>query len=174
MTAIVAVEREWGCEIAADGLTMGSEYQRCAGEGQEKIARRGKLILGAAGGGHFCEAVLLFDPPTPKPTDGIDWMRRVFAPALHDHLDERGLMLNDTQDTWWEGVAVLNGRVYLLDDAGCVNRPAHGVIGLGVAGPYAAGAVMAGASVREAIKIAVRMDITAGLPVRVLTQRIPA
>ena len=174
MTCIVGAERPWGCEIAADGLTMGSEYQRCSGPGMEKVARRGKLLLAAAGSGHYCEALLTLVPPTPAPGDGIEWLGSVFTSALRDHFDDRELGFNHTQDTWWEGLAALNGRLYLLDDAGCVSRPATPVVAIGTAGPYAAGAVMAGASLRKAVGIAIKMDVTAGSPVRVMTQRRPA
>ena len=174
MTCIVAVEYPWGCEVAADSLTTGSEYQRCSGPGMEKVARRGRFLLAAAGMGQFCEAMLLFDPPTPARADGIGFMRRQFIPALRDHFDEHGLPLeNDTQDTYWEGVVALNGRIYLLDDAGCVSVPAAGVVGLGMAGPYAAGAVLAGATPRQAVRIAARLDVTAGPPAYSLRQRRP-
>lgn len=174
MTAIVGVEFEWGCEIAADSLTTGPENQRCSGPGMEKLVRRGSFILGAAGMGNFCETLLTFEPPRAARADGIDFMRRVFIPALRDHFDEFDLPLeNRTQDTYWEGIAALNGRVYLLDDAGGVSVPAGGVVGLGAAGAYAAGAVMAGATPRKAILIAAQLDVTAGPPAISLKQKLP-
>jgi hypothetical protein len=141
-----------------------------------KLVRRGRYILAAAGHGPFLASFSAFRPPEPSKRSRMAFMRDVFLPALRRHMLEDDLHLDSssTTDTVFEGLVALNGRLYLISDSGDVNRSSTGVYGLGSGAPFAMGAVMAHATTAAAVRIAASIDVWTGGPVQTLRQLRPS
>ena len=56
----------------------------------------------------------------------------------------------------------MNGEVFQITNDFTLLRSSTGIYGIGSGADYAIGALMAGASVEDAIKIAIKLDINSG------------
>jgi ATP-dependent protease HslVU (ClpYQ) peptidase subunit len=172
MTCVVGVEHPWGCELVADSQTTGGDSRPYRGRGMEKAVRRGRYLLAVAGISQFTEAFIRFQPPKPPVGAGVGFLRSEFVPALRRALRGDGLDLDnrDPEATVLEALIAVGGRLYLLDDGGGISVTDTGIYGIGGSSKYAVGALHAGASARDAVRIACELDVYTGLPVRRLTQ----
>lgn len=88
----------------------------------------------------------------------MDWVRsEAGADALTGELSFRALMLNEA------------GELFLFDSSPWASGPIRSKFyAIGTGAEYAMGAMAAGASAKEAVKIACKLDPHSGLPVRTL------
>ncbi len=174
MTTIIAIQTDEGATFWADGLTVGEAWRPFRGEGMEKVWRRGEYLLAAAGQGPIVEAFIAWAPP-PYVRDhrpAYRFMREDFVASLREHLARFDLALdNDTDETKFEGLVAVGGRVYQLDDAGGILVTEDGLYGIGNGAPYALGALAAGAEPQKAVEIAARFDLFTGPPFLTAQQR---
>jgi ATP-dependent protease HslVU (ClpYQ) peptidase subunit len=66
------------------------------------------------------------------------------------------------KDDGFDLLLAINGEVFQITNDYTLLRTSTGIYGIGSGADYAIGALMAGATVEEAIKIAIKLDINSG------------
>jgi ATP-dependent protease HslVU (ClpYQ) peptidase subunit len=156
MTTIIAVETTHGVEIGCDSQATGSDKIQME---QSKVFANNGAIYGVAGMALLANEMRYGDLPKPPktPQDTDRWMTREMVPALRAIIDE--ISPKRPEDDYEMHILVVaNDRAYEIGaNAGWV-RNTEGVYAIGSGGPYAAGAISAGASVAQALQIAAKHD----------------
>jgi ATP-dependent protease HslVU (ClpYQ) peptidase subunit len=78
-----------------------------------------------------------------------------------------------SKDDGFDLLLVINGEVFQITNDFTLLRSNNGIYGIGSGADYAVGALMAGATVEEALKIAIKLDINSGGPIQIeLSERL--
>lgn len=149
MTTIVARE-EYGRVVFAfdDRVSSGSDYS----DGWvTKVFECGELIVGSAGDLRFLQLIRYVDLPQP---DEGEWdydrfVTEVFIPAVLELADE---------DSEFKLLLAVGGRIYEIDSYGAWVRDRDGLYSIGSGYKYAIGAMLMGADVEQAVKVASMRD----------------
>lgn len=173
MTTIVGVEHVWGCTLMADGMTTGGDNRRYAGQGMEKIVKRGEYLLAPGGAGAACDAVAAWLPPPAQRKVDVKWMRSEFVPAMRAALREQGIELTGKEEPGLEVLVAVHGRIYLIASDGTILTHQSGFMALGTGAAYAIGALWHGATPRQAMETAIAEDANTGYPIQVMKQPRP-
>lgn len=129
---------------------------------QSKIFEKSGMVIGVAGAvtvlNHLRHGYL------PEPPDDLDgeqadaWVTRVLTPAIRAVVEETGIQ-QDQQGLYGFGLLVIvAGRCYEISSDFGWARTRNGIYTIGTGDNIALGALAAGASPREAVRIAAQYD----------------
>lgn len=171
MTTIVMVEKQKTVDIAWDSQVSsgygGEELE------QEKVFEASGIIYGVAGAVRVANLIegLQIKPPTNLSDKDTDtWVSRYMIPRIQQTLREHGAL---EQDQYMEAgiLAVVNARVYSIGGDFSRVRNTSGRYVLGSGSNYAKGALDAGASAEQAVKVAAKNDVWTGFGIKTATVR---
>jgi hypothetical protein len=130
-----------------------------------KISKRGEFLIAGSGEAMPCDvAQHLWEPPTPTTRDLRDpyhFMIAKVVPTLRKCLTDNGFNFDeesDGSDYRFAFLIAIAGNIYSVDDDMSVGLRSDGIYGVGSGSKYAIGAVLAGATPLEAMKIAAEQD----------------
>jgi ATP-dependent protease HslVU (ClpYQ) peptidase subunit len=180
MTTIVGVQTEVGCVIASDSRVAegGKVYTHPE---MVKAVERGSYIIAGAGDYRALQVVLHgWQPPllTTKAKQNIyEFAINKVAPSLKAILVEAGIDFNkgsDNSDDKFELQLLLaiNGTILEIDSDFAVAMNDTNYYAIGSGGDYALGALHAGASVLDAMRIAAINNNGTSAPFHILKQEI--
>lgn len=170
MTTILAIETIAGVQIGCDSQATGGDKIQLE---QPKVFTNNGAIYGVAGTALLANELRYADMPAPpKDADDTDrWMTREIVPHLRAVLECAGQKTDDDGDYVMQLIIVANGRAYEVGgNTGWVRNTA-GIYAIGSGGPYAAGAISAGASLQGALEIAAKHDPFTGYQLTATTDR---
>lgn len=160
MTTILAVQRKNGFTIAADRQVTADERPYFHKD-VKKITQVDGYTLAGAGVSRYCDIIQYgWQPPKYDGTDLYLFMVSQFIPALRKAHEETGYVLKD--DDSFSFIVGLRGQLFYVAEDYSVLRSNKGIYGIGTGSSYAIGAYEAGASVEQALKIAIKHDINSG------------
>lgn len=169
MTTIIAVQQ-------SDGVTFGADSQVTSGgkiyhdHRMVKITERGQFIIAGSGECAPCDiAQHIWQPPTPTASDRKDLYHFMIAkvvPSLKRCFKDNDYKIDvdDSDETRFSFLIAVAGHVFEIADDFSVALDSSGFYGVGSGSPYALGALHAGASEEEALKIAADCDAFTSAP----------
>ena len=178
MTTIVGVQTADGCVIASDSRVAadGKVYTH---PDMVKAVERGSYIIGGAGDYRALQVVLHgWQPPlvsAKAKTNLYEFVINKVAPSLKVTLTEAGIEFNkgsDDSDSKFELLLLIaiNGSIFEIDSDFAVAMNNSGLYAIGSGGDYALGALHAGATVLEAMRIAAVNNNGTSAPFHILEQ----
>lgn len=172
MTTILGIQHDWGCEMHADAqVTAERDYRH---PDMVKVVDRDGYLLAASGDTVACDVVMYrWRPPEPPktPTAAFPFMVATVGPSIRKTLHKLAPAASRTE------VVVLlayAGELFTVDADGCVIRHHAGIYGIGSGAAYAIGALYAGATPEQALKVAAENDPWTRGPFTSHTQTKPA
>jgi ATP-dependent protease HslVU (ClpYQ) peptidase subunit len=179
MTTIIGVQNEDGCVIASDSRVAegGKVYTHPE---MVKAVERGSYVIGGAGDYRALQVVLHgWTPPlvTAKAkTNLYEFVINKVAPSLKATLTEAGIDFGKTTDGddkfELQLLIGINGTIFELDSDFAVAMNDTGLYAIGSGGEYALGALHAGATVLDAMRIAAVNNNGTSAPFHILEQEI--
>jgi len=179
MTTIVGVQTADGCVIASDSRVAegGKVYTHPE---MVKAVERGNYIIGGAGDYRALQVVLHgWQPPlvTVKAKQNLyEFVINKVAPSLKTTLTEAGIEFtksSDSDDKFELSLLVgINGTMFEIDSDFAVAMNDTGLYAIGSGGDYALGALHAGATVLDAMRIAAINNNGTSAPFHILEQEI--
>lgn len=178
MTTIIGVQYEDSCVIASDSRVVADGKIYTHPE-MVKAAERGSYIIGGAGDYRALQVVLHgWQPPivTAKAkTNLYEFVINKVIPSLKTTLIEAGIDFDkepSTPDNKFELSLLvgINGTLFEIDDDFSVALSDNHFYGIGTGGDYAVGALHAGASVLDAMRIAAVNNNGTSAPFHILEQ----
>lgn len=166
VTTIVAVQEKGNVVFASDSQTSwGSRKSYSA----DKVFVNGSLLIGAAGDVRVSNVFETAELPQPDASfkrrgDVYRWLISTLVPALQKVLEEAGTLTSENGETRNRGAFLVaaNNQVFELSSDFAVTTERSGRYAIGSGGAVAIGALSAGASPREAVKIATLHDAYSG------------
>lgn len=180
MTTIVGVQNADGCVIASDSRVADNGKVYTHPE-MVKAVERGSYIIGGAGDYRALQVVLHgWQPPlvSAKAKQNLyEFVINKVAPSLKSTLTDAGIEFNkssDNNDDKFELQLIIgiNGTIFELDSDFAVAMNDTGLYAIGSGGDYALGALHAGASVLDAMRIAAVNNNGTSAPFHILEQEI--
>jgi len=173
MTTIVAMQGNTIATIGAESYTTYGD-RPFFHKDVKKIVRSGKWLIAAAGDANACDLITnIWKPPSPRgnkslhnfvATTVIKSLRKMFADNNY---------VQQPKDDGFDLLLAINGEVFQITNDYTLLRTNTGIYGIGSGADYAVGALMAGASVEEAMKIAIKLDTNSGGPIQIeLSERL--
>jgi ATP-dependent protease HslVU (ClpYQ) peptidase subunit len=180
MTTIVGVQSIDGCVIASDSRVAegGKVYTHPE---MVKAVERGSYIIGGAGDYRALQVALHgWQPPivSAKAKQNLyEFVINKVAPSLKSTLVEAGIEFNkgsDDSDNKFELQLLvgINGTLFEVDSDFAVAMNDTGLYAIGSGGDYALGALHAGATVLDAMRIAAVNNNGTSAPFHILEQEI--
>ena len=180
MTTIVGVQSIDGCVIASDSRVAegGKVYTHPE---MVKAIERGSYIIGGAGDYRALQVALHgWQPPivSAKAKQNLyEFVINKVAPSLKSTLVEAGIEFNkgsDDSDNKFELQLLIgiNGTLFEVDSDFAVAMNDTGLYAIGSGGDYALGALHAGATVLDAMRIAAVNNNGTSAPFHILEQEI--
>lgn len=178
MTTIIGVQYEDSCVIASDSRVAANGKVYTHPE-MVKAVERGSYIIGGAGDYRALQVVLHgWTPPlvTAKAkTNLYEFVINKVAPSLKTTLSEAGIDLNkgsnsDDEKLELEVILGINGSLFEIDSDFAVAMNDNNFYGIGSGGDFALGALHAGASVIDAMRIAAINNNGTSAPFHILEQ----
>lgn len=178
MTTIIGVQYEDSCVIASDSRVAANGKVYTHPE-MVKAVERGSYIIGGAGDYRALQVVLHgWSPPlvTAKAkTNLYEFVINKVAPSLKTTLSEAGIDLNkgsnsDDEKLELEVILGINGNLFEIDSDFAVAMNDNNFYGIGSGGDFALGALHAGASVIDAMRIAAINNNGTSAPFHILEQ----
>lgn len=174
MTTIAAIRID-------DVIHMGADTRTVGGSGRVyktdlKIKHVGAFLLGGAGNSLPLDTILYgWTPPTPS----VDDYRVPYAffvnkvvPSMKEAISATGYVKATVSlDDGFEFLIAFDGELYNVDDDWCTSMFTSNVGSCGTGGDVALGALLAGADIRTAMKLAAQNDQYTAPPFTFLTQR---
>lgn len=142
--------------------------------GDVKVFRNGPVVFGVAGDGRVANVFKCADIPDLndyEPGFSVErWIIKSLVPSLMGQLQELGAasIENSRINSETHTIIWVRGEVFYLSGDGCVVSDETGVYAVGSGSEFALGAVEAGASPRQAVKIATHLDLYSGGEVQTL------
>jgi ATP-dependent protease HslVU (ClpYQ) peptidase subunit len=178
MTTIVGVQLEHGCVIVSDSRIAagGKVYTHTD---MVKAVERGSYIISGAGDYRALQVVLHgWTPPlvtVKAKTNLYEFMINKVIPSLKATLTEAGVDFgkssNDSDDKFDLSLLIaVNGTLFEIDPEFAVGMNSTGFYGIGSGGDYAVGALHAGASTLDAMRIASLNSNETAPPFHILEQ----
>lgn len=166
MTTILAIQYEEGFQIAADSFVTENErpYKH---KKVGKITQNGEYIIAGAGNSRFCDSIqYAWTPPRYDGSDIYRFIVSVFIPAMRRQHEESGCVVD--KDDVFKFIVGLDNTLFYIPEDYSVLMSDTGIYGAGTGAPYGIGALQAGATLKEAMKIAINNDINSGGNVQIL------
>lgn len=173
MTTIVAIESEESVIFAYDSQTSVGYHGFKMHEDAQKVFQNGELVFGSSGSVLDSQIIEFMQIPKIKKshTGNLDaWVTNRFIPAVRDALAEHAALevRNQQAETGCHFLVCVRGRVYEVYSNLAWCRRKDGIYTIGSGSHYARGALEAGASVRQAVKIARNNDNGTGGKIKVV------
>lgn len=166
MTTIVAVQEKGNVVFASDSQTSWGHRKSFSAE---KLFSNGTLLIGASGDVRVSNVFEVADLPQPeshlkKRGDIYRWLVNTLVPSLQKALEEAGTLSTENGETGNRGsfLVAVNNQVFEVSSDFAVTTERTGQYAIGSGGAIAIGALAAGASAREAVKIATLHDAYSG------------
>jgi ATP-dependent protease HslVU (ClpYQ) peptidase subunit len=180
MTTIIGVQNADGCVIASDSRVAegGKVYTH---PNMVKAVERGSYIIGGAGDYRALQVVLHgWQPPllTAKAKQNLyEFVINKVSTSLKATLVEAGIEFNkgsEDSDSKFELQLLIgiNGTIFEIDSDFAVAMNDTGLYAIGSGGDYALGALHAGATVLDAMRIAAVNNNGTSAPFHILEQEI--
>ncbi len=173
MTTIVAVQGGSIATIGAESFTTYGD-RPFFHKDVKKIIHSGKWLVATAGDANACDLIAnVWKPPTPRGNKNLhDFVATTVIKSLRKMFAENNYQ-QQPKDDGFDLLLACNGEVFQITNDFTLLRTSTGIYGIGSGADYAVGALMAGATVEEAIKIAVKLDINSGGPIQIeLSERL--
>lgn len=166
MTTIVAVQEKGNVVFASDSqMSWGHRKSYSA----DKVFRNGSLTIGAAGDVRVSNIFETADLPQPsvslkKRGDVYRWLVSDLVPALQKALEDARTLSESNGEAGNRGsfLVAVNDQVFELSSDFAVTTERSGRYAIGSGGAVAIGALAAGASPLEAVRIASLHDAYTG------------
>lgn len=173
MTTIVALQ---GGNVA----TIGAESYTTYGDRPyfhkdvKKIVKSGRWFIAAAGDANACDLITnIWKPPTPRGSKAIHtFVATNVIKNLRKMLADNNYS-QQPKDDGFDLLLAINGEVFQITNDFTLLRSSTGIYGIGSGADYAVGALLAGATVEDAIKISIELDTNSGGPIQIeLSERL--
>jgi ATP-dependent protease HslVU (ClpYQ) peptidase subunit len=166
MTTVVGVQYKNGFVLAADSQITDGDRPFISPD-VPKITEVNEYVLAGAGVSRYCDIILYgWKPPVYDGTDEYVFMVSKFIPEMRKAHEETGYTLKD--DDSFQFIVGLNNSLFAITEDYSVIRTNTNVYGVGSGSLYAIGALFAGANIREAVKIAIKLDINSGGKIQIV------
>ena len=175
MTTIVAVCKNGNVTMGADSqVTDGSRPNRHSK--MEKITKNNGWLIAGSGDSTPCDILQhIFVPPVPtvKERDNLyRFMITKFVPAMQECLEENNWKPDQNdKDSGFSMLFAFDGEVFDIGNDFSVLLNSDGIYGVGNGSQFAIGALYAGASVEDALRIAANNDIFTSGPMQIVKQQ---
>lgn len=175
MTTIVAVCKNGNVTMGADSqVTDGSRPNRHSK--MEKITKNNGWLIAGSGDSTPCDILQhIFIPPVPtvKERDNLyRFMITKFVPAMQECLEENNWKPDQNdKDSGFSMLFAFDGEVFDIGNDFSVLLNSDGIYGVGNGAHFAIGALYAGASVEDALRIAANNDIYTSGPMQIVKQQ---
>lgn len=166
MTTIVGVQYPKGFVLAADSQVTDNDRPFISKD-MPKITVVNEYVLAGAGISRYCDIILYgWTPPVYDNTDEYIFMVSKFIPAMRKMHEETGYTLKDEDS--FQFLVGLNNKLFMITEDYSVIRTNTNVYGIGSGSLYAIGALFAGVNIRQAIAIAIKLDINSGGKIQIV------
>lgn len=180
MTTIVGKQYEDKCVLAADNQVTGGSGQKYNHPDMLKIAKRGEFLVAGSGEVQPCDVIQhMWTPPkiTLKDRDDLyHFMIVKVMPSLRKCLTDNGYDFSEGKDTGkadesrFNFLIAIGGEIFDIADDLSICRSGDGIYGVGSGSPYAIGALHAGATPKEAVEVACKLDVNTSGPIQIVEQ----
>ena len=169
MTTILGVQHRNGFTLAADSQTTSNDRPYIHPD-LAKITKVGSLWIAGAGSARVCDIVQNnWTPPSYNKADApYKYMVSKAIPSMRTVIEKSGFVLKEG-DTF-QFLIGIGGSLFEVADDYSVLATADKIYGIGSGAPYAVGAIMAGADIESAMKIALKLDINSGGKIQIVKQ----
>lgn len=159
MTTIIGLQYEDRCAIIADSRVTDDSGYIYNHTDARKIAERNGFLIAGSGEVLPCDvAQHIWEPPKPTKVDKKDlyhFMVTKVMPSLRKCLMVNGVNLDEPKtERRFDFLIAVCGELFDIDDELSITRNEHGIYAVGSGGPYAIGALFAGADAYQAMEIA--------------------
>ncbi len=164
MTTIIGIEYDDKSVLLADSRVTGDDGRIYSHPRMRKIAKRGALIIAGAGEVAPCDvAQNIWVPPVFSAKDKKDpynYMVTKAMPSLRKCLVDNGYNFDgDKKDSMrFQFLMVVGGQTFDIDEELTVIKSDDNLYSIGSGGPYALGALYAGAEPMMAMEIAAKLS----------------
>lgn len=166
MTTIVGVEHKNGFTLAADSQTTEGERAYISTD-IKKITEIGSYVIAGAGVSRLCDIITYgWEPPVYDGTDIYKFMVCKFVPSMRKAHEESGYTPKEDEGAVF--IVGLNNKLFYVCEDYSVLRTNTKTYGIGTGANWAIGAILAGATVQQAMKIAIKLDINSGSPIQIV------
>lgn len=160
MTTILGVQHKNGFTIASDSQVTQNERPHFHSD-VKKITEVGQYVIAGAGVARYTDIIQYgWIPPVFTGEDHYGFMVSKFIPELRKAHEETGYTLKKNDD--FSFLVGLDEKLFYITSEYAVLRSEYGLYPMGTGGELALGAHAAGATIKEAIKIAIKFDINSG------------
>jgi len=170
MTTIVAVQLDNKVVFGADSQVTAPNGRRFSHPQMVKISKVGQYLVAGSGECAPCDiAQHLWIPPKPLTADWDDlyhFMISKVVPSLKACFKDNEYKWNESDDdeSKFSFLIAIGGEVFELADDMSITLDERGYYGVGSGSSYAIGALYAGATIGEALKIASSNDVYTSEP----------
>lgn len=166
MTTIVGVEHPNGFTLAADSQTTEGERPYISKD-IKKITEIGEYVIAGSGISRYCDIITYgWKPPVYDGTEMYTFMVNKFVPAMRKAHEETGYTLKE--DESFAFIVGLKNKLFYICEDYTVLRTDTNLYGIGTGANWAMGAIMAGATIPQAMKIAIKLDINSGGKIQIV------
>jgi ATP-dependent protease HslVU (ClpYQ) peptidase subunit len=175
MTTVIAIQHGLGVDMIADSQ-INSNGKPYFHDDMVKIVERNKYLIGVAGRVIALQAIQNnWNPPALNASFKgtlYNFIVTKIVPSLKMFIDDSKIFTEKEKD---EGelfsiLIAIKGEVFEIDEDYSVARRADGVYAIGSGADFALGALMAGASMKDAMQIAASLDVNTHEPFVTLYQ----
>jgi ATP-dependent protease HslVU (ClpYQ) peptidase subunit len=175
MTTIIAVQGKSKVVFGADSQVTSGNGRVQRHNQMTKIAERGQYLIAGSGECAPCDiAQHLWKPPALKGNDWNDiyhFMIAKVVPSLKACFKEHEYKWDrEDEETKFNFLIAVGGQVFEIADDMSITLDSSGFYGVGSGSPYAIGALEAGATIENALKIAAKNDAYTSDPFLYFTQ----
>lgn len=175
MTTVIAIQHPNGVTMVADSQ-INSNGQPYFHPDMVKIVIKGKYLIGVAGRVVALQAIQnsWTPPPLGAHKDSIyNFIITKVIPSLKTFVDDAKIFSDKERDDDADLFSILiaiKGELFEIDQDYSIARREDGVYAIGSGAGYALGALLAGATDMEAMKIAASLDVNTSEPFITLRQ----
>jgi ATP-dependent protease HslVU (ClpYQ) peptidase subunit len=173
VTTIIGIEDATGCYLAADNQTT-VDNRPFFDPSTPKIRAIGDFLVAAAGSGLACDIVNhMWFPPMLESfhSSTYEFMITDVVPALKRAFEANGF--STSEDETYALLIAFQGHLFEIASDGTVLSREDGIYGIGTGSSFAIGALEAGATLEEAMRIASSNDIYTGGDIQIVRQEQP-
>jgi ATP-dependent protease HslVU (ClpYQ) peptidase subunit len=166
MTTIIAVQHENGFVFAADSQVTVNERPYIH-QDVKKISQQGDYVIAGAGHARYCD-VVQYGTILPKYDGGDEYSFIVNSviPVIKSAHDATGITLEKEES--FSFIIGLNNKLFYIDESYAVVRTDTGIYAMGTGGELALGAYVSGATIRQAVKTAIKFDVNSGGKIQIV------
>jgi ATP-dependent protease HslVU (ClpYQ) peptidase subunit len=167
MTTILGIQHDNGFTIAADKQVTENERPYYHKE-MLKITEHGDYVVGGSGSSRCVDSIQYgnWTPPEYDDSPMFGFMVSKVIPSIRKAHDEAGVTLD--KEEVFKFIIGLNSRLFYIAEDYSVLISDTPYYGAGTGAQYGVGALAAGATLKEAMKIASRYDINTGGAIQIV------